>query len=239
MTTEVDGVEVVLKNLILGGHRLKLECQQRLVNLSTPGALLGQEGVLRVLLGDGGSTLGRPAGEVVDDRAHKSNWRDSAMVVEVSVLSRKDRLLDLVGDIAQGNASARGITEPPDLIGAICVIDDGGLAGGQLIRRGNRGHRKGNGEGTDAQQEQGNTGDQDASTPMRPLGLLPSSGRRASTGGSGGWTSARTPLISGHLFPSSSMRSRGVRGARRGTPSPKTKVFIKKFQWQRWHTSTT
>ena len=68
--SEVDGVEVVLEDLVLGHRGIELEGQDELLDLARERAVLGEESVLRVLLGDRRATLETAALDVVPDGAN-------------------------------------------------------------------------------------------------------------------------------------------------------------------------
>ena len=99
--TEVDGVEVVLEDLVLVVAAGQLHRDEELLELARVGALRGEVGVLRVLLGDRRAALGRAAADVGPERARDAGRRDAAVLVERAVLRGEHRLLHVVGHLVQ------------------------------------------------------------------------------------------------------------------------------------------
>ena len=84
----VDGVEVALEDLVLAEVAVDLDGDDHLAQLAVDGAVLGEEVVLDVLLGDRRPTaLHVTALERLPDRASDAAGRDAAVAVEVAVLS--------------------------------------------------------------------------------------------------------------------------------------------------------
>ena len=75
--------------------------------LRSRSCLLGQVDVLHQLLGDGRPALGDPAGlDVLEQGPAECPDVHAPVVVELGVLDREDRLLDLVGDLGEGHRLA-------------------------------------------------------------------------------------------------------------------------------------
>ena len=98
----IGAVEIELQDLVLGEPRLQPDREERLVDLALDGALVGQEQVLRQLLGDRGAALAHAAGlRVGHQRAHGAGDVDAEMVVEAAVFGRQRRLDQIVRKILQ------------------------------------------------------------------------------------------------------------------------------------------
>ena len=104
----VDGVEVVLEDLVLGLLLVDLERDEDLAGLARQRAVGGEEVVLDVLLGDRRAALGRLAAlDRHPDRPRDAGRRDAVVLVEVLVLRREHRLLHVVGHLRRA-APTRG-----------------------------------------------------------------------------------------------------------------------------------
>ena len=74
VSTEVNRIEIVLKNLILGNNCFKFEGKECFPDLAIPGSILGEECNLRVLLRDRGTTLGATPREVIERCTGNTQW---------------------------------------------------------------------------------------------------------------------------------------------------------------------
>ena len=95
---EIDFVQIELENLVLGVGALDLHREQRFRDLAGERHLVREQEVLRHLLGDRRGALGTAAGAVIlheqDARAHHALKIEPAMLVEVLVLGRQERVND-------------------------------------------------------------------------------------------------------------------------------------------------
>ena len=96
--TEIDFVEIQFEDLVFRIRALDPHRQQGFLDLARKRYLVGQEEVLRHLLGDGGGALRPAVGAVIlciEDRgARHAGIVDAAMLVEVLVLGRQERVDD-------------------------------------------------------------------------------------------------------------------------------------------------
>ena len=123
---EVDRVQILREDLVLGPVALDLIGERRLAELLEDGAAaLGLKRVLDELLGDGRGALGRAAGEQVGGRgARHALDVDAVVLVEAPILDRDGRLLHVGGDVARVHQDALIVVEQrPDLV-ALVVDDD-------------------------------------------------------------------------------------------------------------------
>jgi hypothetical protein len=91
---EVDRVEVALEDLVLGQVAVDLDRDDHLAQLAVEGAVLGEEVVLDVLLGDRRpAALDVGAAHGLPHRAGDAAWGDPGVGVEVAVLGGDDRAL--------------------------------------------------------------------------------------------------------------------------------------------------
>ena len=99
---EVDGVQVQLEDLVLLQLSLETDGECGLLRLAIEDAVIAEECLLHQLLGDGRSALLDLTGlHVLDQRAHQAAQVDAAMLVELCVLDREDRLFHCVGHLRQ------------------------------------------------------------------------------------------------------------------------------------------
>ena len=139
---EVDGVEVVLQDLLLGLGVIQLQRYEQLLDLAGVGAVLRQVRILRVLLGDRGATLldAAAAPQIGEQRPQDALQADARFAVEAAVLGRQNRLLGRIADLVQRHQLAVLGADPPDLL-ATGELDHGRLAGRVRRRLGKRGER--------------------------------------------------------------------------------------------------
>ena len=88
--TEVDGVQVALEDVVLVVATLELDGERRLPQLAGEGAVVADEDVLHVLLGDGRSPLERTSPEVSEGGSGDGGDIDARMGEEVTVLDGED-----------------------------------------------------------------------------------------------------------------------------------------------------
>ena len=185
----VDRVEVVLEDLVLGLLLVDLQRDEDLARLARQRAVLGEEVVLHVLLGDRRPTLRRlPALDGDPHGARDARGRDAVVAVEVLVLGREHRLLHRVGHLGQRHrlAVAVGVGEAGHLGLAVGVVDDGGLGRRDLVRLGDVGHRVGDPDPDDTEDEEHPGRPQRAHGPLPPGGAGRRTPRRTAAGRSGG-----------------------------------------------------
>ena len=128
--TEVDGVQVVLQDLVLRQLLLDLDADDELVDLARQRPLLGQVVVLHQLLGDGRAALQRPAAQVVPGRAQDAGRREAAVLVELPVLRRQHRALQADRDLRQRHRLPVGLAEAAEHGLAVGEVHDRGLLRG-------------------------------------------------------------------------------------------------------------
>ena len=108
--TEVDAVEIELEDLILRIPALEPQRQDRLLDLARQRALLGQEQVLRQLLGQRRAALdAAPPDHVAHERARDADGIDADMVVEPPVLDRHESLRQIGRQVDQPDRGAAGV----------------------------------------------------------------------------------------------------------------------------------
>ena len=146
----VDGVEVVLEDLLLALLLVDLDREQDLLVLAGERAVRGQEVVLDVLLGDRGATLGGPATlDRDDDRPQHALGGHTVLLVEAAVLGRQHRLADVLGQVGDVDRLPVDLGDALQFGLAVGVVDDRGLRGRNVIGLGRLDRRVG-----DADEEQ-------------------------------------------------------------------------------------
>jgi hypothetical protein len=131
--TEVDGVEVVLEDLVLVVAAGQLHRDEELLELARVGALRGEVGVLRVLLGDRRAALRGAAAQVGPERARDAGRRDAAVLVEGPVLGGEHGLLHVVGHLVERDDDPVLLAEAADLGLAVVEVDDRRLRGDERL----------------------------------------------------------------------------------------------------------
>ena len=123
---EVDRVEVLRDDLVLGPVALELVGKRRFAELLKDGAVvLGCERVLHELLGDGrGALLGRAGQDVLVDGAGDALVVDAAVLVEAAILDRHDRLLHHRGDLVRLDEDAALVVRERGQANAVAIFDD-------------------------------------------------------------------------------------------------------------------
>ena len=107
---EVDAVEIEFEDLILRIPALEPQRQDRLLDLARQRALLGQEQVLRQLLGQRRAALdAAPADHVAHEGARDAEGIDADMVVEPPVLDRHESLRQIGRQVDQPDGGAAGV----------------------------------------------------------------------------------------------------------------------------------
>ncbi len=153
---EIDAIQVELEDLVLGVFVLEPERQQRLLNLPGEGALVGEEEVLRELLGDGAAALDDVAGaEIGEGGARQPPGIDAEMAVEAPVLGGDHRRRQI----------ARHVTEAQRLAEEVAI------GGHERAVRGQERHRGtpvGQRQRVDWRQRQREIGDNPAADDYRP-----------------------------------------------------------------------
>ena len=147
-TAEVDGVQVLLEDLLLGRALGQLLGDEDLFDLAGHGLRRADVGVVvpDQLLGDRRPALQVPAGagEVVVGRPQDAARRDAALVPEVLVLRGDHGVAEHGRDLAVEQLLAVDGAELPDPGLVVAEVDDGrGLGRGQLGIGGDRGLRVG------------------------------------------------------------------------------------------------
>ena len=105
--TEVDGVEIRGKNVVLGPFARHLGGDDKLTQLPVDTALVTDQDVLHVLLSDRRATAGAfLAHHVVSGSASKSGDREAGVGVEVAILRREHRIADVNRDGRQRDLGA-------------------------------------------------------------------------------------------------------------------------------------
>ena len=123
---EVDGVEVLLEDLLL--RELLVEPQRvlDLLDLAVHVALGGEDAVLHELLGDGGSTLlDAPGRDVGEEGAEHGAEVDAVVGPERAVLGGDDRVDDPHGKLVEGDVLAVLQTELVHLRDAVGPVHGG------------------------------------------------------------------------------------------------------------------
>ena len=106
IATEINRVEVILKNLLFRDHCFQFECKESFADFAIPGSILGEVGDLGVLLCDGGSTLGVATRDIVECSSRNSYRRNPAVVIEVTVFGGQNGHLDINGNLIQWNTAS-------------------------------------------------------------------------------------------------------------------------------------
>ena len=156
--SEVDGVEVALEDLALVELALELDGDDRLPQLAPQGGVAAHVDLLDVLLGDRGPALG---GALVADVGPRgpgdAEGVDAAVLEELAVLGRDDRVLDDGGHLVELDREAVLLAVEGGQLVAGGVVDDRRLGQGGLGREGDLGeHPRRPGQGgddDDAEQE--------------------------------------------------------------------------------------
>ncbi len=134
--TEVDGVEVHLEDLRLVVPLLEFHREVRLADLARRGhlrALVEQDGVADVLLGDRRGTLAVSRGGL-DHRADESDGVDAGVAVEALVLDGDDAVREGRGDLGDRHDLAVLEVEPREQL-AVRRVDLGGLRDFERVLR--------------------------------------------------------------------------------------------------------
>ena len=162
LAAEVDRVQVVLQDLILVQVPIDLQCDEELLRLAPQRAVPQVEGVLDVLLGDGGTALHGAAAGVVPGRPDDRRRRDPVVLVEGAVLGGEHRVPGRHRHLCQRHRSPVLHLEAAELGLAAGVVDDRGLRLRGLVRRRDGGRRVRGDERHHgaAEAEHGQTGDQ-------------------------------------------------------------------------------
>ena len=150
VTSEVDGVEVGLEDLVLGPLTRHLRGDDQLLALPDQGPLVTDHGVLHVLLGDGGTATGRVvAGELTDRRTPEAGDRETAVRVEVTVLGGEHGITHVLGHLVDVDVLAVALRghDAGELRGAVRRVDVRDLVVLELFRLRNLRHRVGGEEG--------------------------------------------------------------------------------------------
>ncbi len=159
----VDGVEVVLEDLILALLLVDLDGDDDLLELPGQRAVRGEEVVLHVLLGDrrAAALHVRPA-QRLPHRPRDPGRGEARVGVEAAVLRREDSLLHGVRHLGERHrlAVALGVGEAGHLGLAVVVVDDRGLGVGEVVGRGDLDRRVGDGHGDRAEGDQAEQGEQ-------------------------------------------------------------------------------
>ena len=164
---EIDRVEVALKDLVLGQVAVDLDRDDHLAQLAVQGAVLGEEVVLDILLGDRRpAALDVGASHGLPHRAGDAAWGDPGVGVEVAVLGGDDRLLQVRGDAGQGNRLPVELGNAGHLGLAVVVVDDRGLGIGQAV--GNVGDLNSREREDDRAQAEGSRADERPEDPLDP-----------------------------------------------------------------------
>ena len=129
VAAEVAGVEVALQDLVLALLAVELDRDEELLGLADDGLLLAEVVVLDVLLGDGGTALASLAGDGVPPGAEGGGHVDGVLGVEVPVLGGQHGVPDGLGDAAQPDVLAVGLSVAGDDVLAVRVQVDVGLGG--------------------------------------------------------------------------------------------------------------
>ena len=171
----VDGVEVVLEDLVLGLLLGDLDRDQDLLGLAAQRLVAGQEVVLDVLLGDGRAALRLATAQGHPRAARDSGRGDAGVLVEVAVLGGEVRLLHRLGHLREGHRLAVDLADPVDLGLAVREVDDRRLGVGDIVGLGDVGRRVGDEEADDAEQGSPEGGQAEALAPepgVEPVLLL-------------------------------------------------------------------
>ncbi len=136
----IGAVEIELQDLLLGQVGFEPEGQEGFIDFARDGALVGQEQVLRQLLGEGRAALHHAGRAGVDGQgAQEADRIDAPMVEEAPVLGRKHRLNDIIGilvefhrivvqDAATAHLDAIAVLEGHRQVGLFQPVAGGGEA---------------------------------------------------------------------------------------------------------------
>ena len=124
---EIDFVQIVLEDLVLGVHPLRHQRHERFLDLALKGAITFQEEVLHQLLGQGTAALHDPSAPQVGYESPQHRHRvHTAVIVEALVLHRQNRLPH----------SRRHLVQPDDPpLFADAIVEPGHHLGFQLKGR--------------------------------------------------------------------------------------------------------
>src|SRR5262249_28997825 len=101
---EIDGIEIELENLRLGGRLLDPRRHDHLADLALVGQVFAHQQVFDDLLGDGRAALRAPGGgEIADEGTDQTALVDPFVLIEAFVLGREKGLLHLLGDVGEWN----------------------------------------------------------------------------------------------------------------------------------------
>ena len=135
---EIDLVEVELENAVLAEGTLDAEGEDRFLDLAVERQLVGQQEVLRHLLGDGRGA-DQPAvlsqvAQVGDDGAHDAEQVDARVAEKVLVLGGEDGVDDALGHRLDGDEHALldGVLGEQPPVAGVHPGSDRGLVIGQL-----------------------------------------------------------------------------------------------------------
>src|SRR5262249_57031177 len=99
---EIDAVEIELENLPLGELVVEQQSQHEFLNVAVERARLGQEQILRQLLGESRAALRHVATkEVGDHRTPDADRVDSAMLIEAAILDGDERARQVGGKLLE------------------------------------------------------------------------------------------------------------------------------------------
>ena len=107
VVSEVDGVEIRGKDLVLRPALLKLPRERRLAHLALHRLRARQVRVLDELLRDGAGTLVRTGREAIEERAGDAVQVDAVVLIEALVLDRDDGILHHLRDAVTLDDHAR------------------------------------------------------------------------------------------------------------------------------------
>jgi len=132
---EEDLVQIQFEDLLFRQGRLEAVGEDRLLHLAIDAGLAGQQDVLRHLLGDGRAALEPPPRRGVEDvlehRPPQAGNVDAAVIEEVAVLGREERLDHRQRNLLVGHIDAPLVRELADQ-GAVPGVDAGG-GGGPVV----------------------------------------------------------------------------------------------------------
>ena len=134
----VDPVEIEFEDLVLGIFALEPERQDRLLDLARHCPLLGQEQVLRQLLGQRRAALDRPAaGDIAHHRAADADRIDAHVRVEAPVLDGDKRFRQVGRQVYETDGRAAGVAAIGEERSVVSKDRDVGrpLGHGELVDR--------------------------------------------------------------------------------------------------------
>ena len=104
---QIDAIEVELEDLLLGQLAVDHQREHRLANLAAVGLLVREEERPRQLLRQRAAALDRARrAEVADDGAAERDGIDAGMRVEAVILDRDERVLQVLGNLAERHVAA-------------------------------------------------------------------------------------------------------------------------------------